>query len=32
VHVAEPVDVAEVIVWLCSDAARMITGNVIRMR
>jgi 3-oxoacyl-[acyl-carrier protein] reductase len=32
VHVAEPSDVAEVIAWLCSDASRMITGNVIRMR
>jgi 3-oxoacyl-[acyl-carrier protein] reductase len=32
IHVAEPSDVAEVIAWLCSDTARMITGNVIRMR
>ncbi|MDY7106374.1 MAG: SDR family oxidoreductase [Actinomycetota bacterium] len=31
-HVAEPADVAEVIVWLCTDAARMVSGNVIRMR
>jgi 3-oxoacyl-[acyl-carrier protein] reductase len=32
VHVAEPADVAEVIAWLCTDAARMVTGNVIRLR
>jgi len=32
VHVAEPGDVAEVIAWLCTNAARMVTGNVIRMR
>jgi 3-oxoacyl-[acyl-carrier protein] reductase len=32
VHVAEPDDVAGVICWLCGDGARMVTGNVIRMR
>ncbi len=31
-HVAEPAEVAGVISWLCSDEARMVTGNVIRMR
>jgi 3-oxoacyl-[acyl-carrier protein] reductase len=32
VHVAQPDDVAGVICWLCGDGARMVTGNVIRMR
>ena len=30
-RVAEPADVAEVIGWLCTDAARLVTGNVIRL-
>jgi len=32
VHVAQPEEVAEVIVYLCSDAARLITANVIHLR
>lgn len=32
VHVADPADVAGVIAWLCTDEARMVTGNIIRMR
>jgi 3-oxoacyl-[acyl-carrier protein] reductase len=32
VHIAQPAEVADVIVYLCSDRARLITGNVIRLR
>jgi len=31
-HIAEPAEVAEVIAWLSTDAARLVTGNVIRLR
>lgn len=31
-HVASPDEVAEVIAWLCADAGRIVTGNVIRLR
>lgn len=32
VHVAHPDEVAEVIGWLCTDAARLVSGTVIPMR
>jgi 3-oxoacyl-[acyl-carrier protein] reductase len=31
-RIAQPRDVAEVIAWLCTDAARLVTGNIIRLR
>lgn len=32
VHVATPEEVAEVIGWLCTDAGRLVTGNLLRLR
>ena len=32
VPVAQPEEVAEVVVYLCSDSARLITGNIIYLR
>ncbi len=32
VHVARPEEVAEVIAWLAGDDARLVTGNVVRLR
>jgi 3-oxoacyl-[acyl-carrier protein] reductase len=31
-HVASPEEVAEVIGWLCTDAARLVSGTVLRLR
>ncbi len=31
-HIAEPSEVADVIAWLCTEAGRTVTGNVIRLR
>ena len=31
-HIAEPSEVAGVIAWLCTEAGRTVTGNVIRLR
>lgn len=31
-HVASPEEVAEVIAWLCANAGRVVTGNVLRLR
>lgn len=32
VHVAQPAEVAKVIGWLCTDAARLVSGNLLRLR
>lgn len=31
-HVADPTEVADVIAWLCAEAGRIVTGNIIRLR
>ena len=31
-HVAAPEEVAEVIAWLCAEAGRIVTGNIVRLR
>lgn len=31
-HVAEPAEVADVIAWICSEAGRIFTGNIVRLR
>lgn len=31
-HIVDPDEVAEVIAWLCADAGRIVTGNIIRLR
>jgi 3-oxoacyl-[acyl-carrier protein] reductase len=32
VHIARPDEVAEVIGWLCTDAARLVSGTLLRLR
>ena len=32
VHVADPAEVAEIIAWLCTDTAGLITGTLLRLR
>ena len=32
VHIADPAEIAGVIGWLCTDAAHLVTGNVVRLR
>lgn len=31
-HIADPTEVAEIIAWLCAEANRLVTGNVVRLR
>jgi 3-oxoacyl-[acyl-carrier protein] reductase len=31
-HIAAPAEVAEVIAWLCTDAARLVSGTLLRLR
>jgi 3-oxoacyl-[acyl-carrier protein] reductase len=31
-HIADPTEVADVIAWLCTEAGRIVTGNIIRLR
>lgn len=31
-HIADPAEVADVIAWLCTEAGRIVTGNIVRLR